>query len=431
MNVALAITIVGVLIFLAHFFVALFSRTRIPDALLLILIGVLLGPVLQLVHAEHLGKVGPVFAQITLAIMLFEGGLETRSKVIKENWKAGLSLIFPTFLVTALVTGYLVMKFTDLGFNRSMLLGAILGSTSPSVIISMIRHLKMASGPKVILILETAVTDVLCIILVLGFMEAHNAGGMRMSAMAAHIFVSFGLATLIGLACGLAWSMLLKKIRAIHNNIFLTLALVFILFGIMEFFHISGGVAVLCFGAAISNSDGIGLDRLGGGRFGRPAEFTDREKAFFSEVVFLLRTFFFVFLGLSLHFGDGHLILLAFALTAIGFLIRIPFVRFAMPRTMRKRDASLMSSMASKGLAAAVLATLPFQQGIEGGAIIRDLTYAIIPISIILNSALVFLIDKTPFGVFHGSFFKGFAKDSDEEGAESDFEKERMAPPIS
>jgi Kef-type K+ transport system membrane component KefB len=56
------------------------------------------------------------------------------------------------------------MAATSLGFNRSMLLGAILGSTSPSVIISMIRHLKMASGPKVILILETAVTDVLCII---------------------------------------------------------------------------------------------------------------------------------------------------------------------------------------------------------------------------------------------------------------------------
>lgn len=408
MNIALTIAFVGILIFLAHFFVALFSRTRIPDTLLLISIGVILGPVLHLVHAEHLGKVGPVFVQITLAIMLFEGGLETRYKVIKENWKSGLSLIFPAFLTTVVVTGYLVHIATGLGFNRSMLLGAILGSTSPSVIISMIRHLKMSSGPKVILILETAITDVLCIILVLGFIEAKKSGGMRIDAMAWHILYSFGLATLIGFGCGFVWSMLLKKIRAIHNNIFLTLALVFILFGFMEALHISGGVAALCFGAAISNSGIFKLDRWGESRFGRPAEFSDREKAFFSEIIFLLKTFFFVFLGLSLHLGDNRLILLAFGLTAVGFVIRAPFVRLAMPRTTTKRDASLMSAMASKGLAAAVMATLPFQQGLEGGALIRDLTYAIIPISIILNSVLVFLLDKTPFGKFHGRFFKGF-----------------------
>lgn len=428
MNIALAIAFVGVLIFLAHLFTALFGRTRIPDALLLIIIGVLLGPVFGLVNASHLGKVGPVFAQITLAIMLFEGGLETRSQAIKENWKAGLGLIFPAFLATVLATGYLVMATTNLGFNRSMLLGAILGSTSPSVIISMIRHLKMASGPKVILILETAVTDVLCIILVLGFIEAHKAGGMRIESMAAHILFSFGLATVIGLSVGFVWSMLLKRIRAIHNNIFLTLALVFILFGLMEVFHISGGVAVLCFGAAISNSDSLKLDRLGGARFGRPAEFTNREKAFFSEIVFLLRTFFFVFLGLSLHIGDSRLFLLAFGLTAAGFLIRAPFVRLAMPRTTTKRDASLMSTMASKGLAAAVLAMLPFQQGLEGGELIRDLTYAIIPISIILNSVLVFLLDKTPFGKIHGSFFKGFAESPHNGGVRQDLEKERMSP---
>jgi potassium/hydrogen antiporter len=177
----------------------------------------------------------------------------------------------------------------------------------------------------------------------------------------------------------------------------------------MEALHISGGVASLCFGAAISNSGIFKLDKWGEGRFGRPVEFSDREKAFFSEIVFLLKTFFFVFLGLSLHFGDNRLIILAFGLTAVGFVIRAPFVRFAMPRTTTKRDASLMSAMASKGLAAAVMATLPFQQGLDGGALIRDLTYAIIPISIILNSVLVFLLDKTPFGKLHGRFFKGFS----------------------
>ncbi len=73
-----------------------------------------------------------------------------------------------------------------------------------------------------------------------------------------------------------------------------------------------------------------------------------------------------------------------------------------------KRDASLMSVMASMGLASAVLASLPLQEGLEGGEFIRDLPYAIILVSIVLNSVLVFLLDRTPLGTVYGKLFSGF-----------------------
>jgi cell volume regulation protein A len=38
------VLVIGLLVFLAHFFTALFRRTRIPDVLLLLLLGVVLGP---------------------------------------------------------------------------------------------------------------------------------------------------------------------------------------------------------------------------------------------------------------------------------------------------------------------------------------------------------------------------------------------------
>jgi NhaP-type Na+/H+ or K+/H+ antiporter len=148
---------------------------------------------------------------------------------------------------------------------------------------------------------------------------------------------------------------------------------------------------------------------LAGGRFGRATPFTEREKAFFSEAVFLLKTFFFVYLGLSLSLGNGRMLLLASILVIVKVLIRIPFVRLAMPRTETARDASLMSAMASMGLASAVLASLPLQEGMEDGALIRDLTYAIILASILANSVLVFLLDRTPFGKIYGTLYRGFA----------------------
>jgi NhaP-type Na+/H+ or K+/H+ antiporter len=226
--------------------------------------------------------------------------------------------------------------------------------------------------------------------------------------LARDLAISFGLSASIGCVAGLAWSFALNRVRSVRNNIFLTLALVLILFGLLETFHLSGGIAVLCFGGAITNSKGVkipGLARLG---FGQATPFTDREKAFFSEAVFLLKTFFFVYLGLSLQFGNARLFLFAFLLIGLKVLIRIPFVGFAISRTETRRDAALISVMVSMGLASAVLATLPVQEGLEGGELIRDLTYAITLASILVNSALVFLLDRTPFGRAYGVLFRRF-----------------------
>lgn len=409
MTTALALALAGLLIFLAHLFVALFRRTRVPDALLLIGIGILLGPVLHWVRPEHLGKVGPIFSMLALATILFEGGQETRLSVLRANWKAALFLIIPAFFATFAGAGFLIHRATELGLNRSLLLGAILASTSPSIIVPMAQHLEMRSGPRLVLTLETAISDVLCVVLFLGFIQSHKDGSFNPAVLARDLAASFGLSALIGCAAGLAWSLALNRIRSVRNNIFLTLALVLILFGLLEIAHLSGGIAVLCFGGAITNSASFripGLARLG---VGRATPFTEREKAFFSEAVFLLKTFFFVYLGLSLRFGDARLFLFAFLLIGLKVLIRVPFLRFAISRRETRRDASLMSVMVSMGLAAAVLASLPVQEGLEGGELIRDMTYAIILASILANSALVFLLDRTPFGRAFGALFRGFA----------------------
>ena len=47
--------------------------------------------------------------------------------------------------------------------------------------------------------------------------------------------------------------------------------------------------------------------------------------------------------------------------------------------------------MAPKGLAAAVLATLPLEAGVVGGEIIRDVTYVVILVSITLTAVLVMI----------------------------------------
>jgi NhaP-type Na+/H+ or K+/H+ antiporter len=416
LSTAWIIAVVGMLVFLAHVFVAVFKRTRVPDVLLLISIGILLGPVLGIANPGHFGKVGPVFAQVALAIILFEGGHDTRMDVLRENWKSCLLLIFPAFLASfALGTGFLRLV-TGLEWEGCLLFGAILGSTSPSVVVPLVKQLRMRRGPALVLTLESAVADVLCLVLVLGFIESHAAGQLRIGQMIFHVASSFLLAAVVGAAAGFLWSTFLARIRAIQNNIFMTLALVFVLYGTLDGLHLSGGVAVLAFGMFIGNAGKVGLPSLRGRTFGQPVQFTAREKAFFSESVFLIKTFFFLYLGISLHFSHLQVLLYALCLVAAIQAMRIPIVRMAMPGTVTRRDASLMSVMAPKGLAAAVLAALPSQQGWVGGEFIQELCYSIILFSIVGASISVFLLESTPIGRAYRAVFRGFRESEGEEG---------------
>jgi cell volume regulation protein A len=60
--------------------------------------------------------------------------------------------------------------------------------------------------------------------------------------------------------------------------------------------------------------------------------------------------------------------------------------------------------MVPRGLTAIILATIPFQQGLVGGDIIKILTYGVVLFSIILTSVMIFLVDKTGLSKMINSF---------------------------
>lgn len=85
MEVAIAVTAIGTIIFLAHLFAAFFEQSRVPDVLPLVLIGLIIGPITQMATLQHFGQVGPVFANLTLVIILFESGLNMKLSSLKKS----------------------------------------------------------------------------------------------------------------------------------------------------------------------------------------------------------------------------------------------------------------------------------------------------------------------------------------------------------
>src|SRR6201996_1097839 len=155
MHVAANILVVGALIFVAHAFTGIFSRTRVPDVLLLTLIGILLGPVLHVVTPANFGAIGPVFATVTLIILLFEAGLSLDLDVMRGAIRATCTLTLVNFFLTMTVIGITAHYLLGLDLQLTLMLGAIVGSTSPAVIVPLIKRLDLVPSSKTILFLES------------------------------------------------------------------------------------------------------------------------------------------------------------------------------------------------------------------------------------------------------------------------------------
>ena len=82
-------------------------------------------------------------------------------------------------------------------------------------------------------------------------------------------------------------------------------------------------------------------------------------------------------------------------ITGALFVLRIPIVRLSVPRSTPTKDAAFMAVMIPKGLGAAVLASLPAQQGVAGGELIQAVVFSIILSSTLFTTILTFLVDKT------------------------------------
>lgn len=385
------ILIIGLLVFFAHFLSLQFRRTNIPDVLVLMLLGILLGPVLGFVSPGDFGRIGPLIATIALVVILFEGGTSLDMNVLGRSLGTtgllALSCLALTVIIVSLV-GYFALGLTVL---PATMLGVILGSTSAAVVIPLVSALRMSEKPATVVVLESALTDVLTIVVVFALLQIHTHGDVEPGRLVGSVLSALIFAAVIGTVGGIGWLAVLGKVRDFPNTISSTLAYVFIVYGFTELLGFSGAIAVLALGFALTNFEKFGLHRIPNIDT-KLVPLNEIDLIFYREAVFLLKTYFFIYLGISIHFGEMNLALAAIVIVLLIYIMRLVMTRYAFrDASYSLRDTALTSMMVPKGLAAAVLATLPLKYGVIGGDVIRDVTYMVVLVSITLTALLVIL----------------------------------------
>ena len=388
----------GLLYFVGHLLTHLFDRVKIPDVLILILFGIIMGPVLNIVNPADIGPTGQLFTSIALIIILFEGGTDIEVSNLLRSAKQSMLLTVVFFFVTSIII-YCIMHYGyDYSHKASIVTGFICGGTSSAVVIPLVGALKMGKEAATVLILESALTDVLCIVCALGVLQSLEHGEIEIPRIIGNVFSSLLIATFIGFLSGVLWLCIINKVRKYPNTQFATFAFMFITYGIAEIFDFSGAIASLAFGIVLGNNKFVARKLkpyIGNIEVGIV---TDAEKSLYKEIVFLLKIFFFIYLGLSFPIGDIHFIMIALSLVVSIFIARPIASKLLVKHRVDAYDRSVVAVMVPKGLAAAVLAGLPAQYNMIGAGDIQAITFNVVLISIVATSIFILLIEKTSYG---------------------------------
>ena len=390
---------IAAIIFIGFFGNLIFARFRVPDVLLLIALGMIIGPdilggAFNLVTSGTLAginKYRDLLLTSALVLILFDGGLHLNMKSVLKSMKLATFTTVLTLLLEIALVALALHFFMNVDILLALVVGSIIGGTGEAVVIPIVNKMRIREETKAMLTMESVISDVLVIVIAITLMSVIALGDFNAIDVTRELAVKFVIGGVIGLLAGIAWLFVLQRLQNQPLSYMITVAALFLVAGFVEMdpIHSSSAVAALMFGLAVGNR-----------RFVKRwltsvtlrISTDEHIQEFHSEISFFVRTFFYVYLGLLFRFSTFETIHLVLG---IGIIVIIVIVRRATSLLaarlgdLDKGDSDAMFSMMPRGLAAAVLATMPAVL-LAGTSVWKD-TYE----QLILNIVLIVILGTT------------------------------------
>lgn len=377
--------LVGLLLVIGFLADYLFKKTNFPDILLLLGLGYIIGPVLGIIDPAKLTAVSQLVASVALVIIIFNGGIEFDfSRVVNTAPRAiiiaALGVIFSIAVIA--VPAYYLFSWPLL---ESLLLGTIVGGTSSAIVIALVNRARVPEQVSSLLSLESVLNSPVVIVLALVLLEAVSAGqsGIMIADVLRAIVIRFSLGITVGSLVGLLWLWLLSLMQKESYNDVVTLAIVFLLYFVVEWLNGSGVIFALVFGIILGNA--VGLTRLL--RFKYTIESTKVMKGFTAQIYFLIKTFFFIYLGSIISFSQP--INAVFGVVAAFALLFIRFFAVLLSSIGSRvllSSKGVLTTMLARGESSAVLVQIVLASQIPNAAIYPDIVMAIIITTTIISA---------------------------------------------
>ncbi len=380
----------GVVIFLGVAGEAFFKKTGIPDVAFLMVLGVIIGPILGIIQAEAVIQIVPYFAALALIIIMFDGGLNLDLKHIVKTAHFSFTLAILGFILSVVIATIAVHYALDWSWLESILLGSIVGGSSSVVVFGLVRNIKISEEAKNMLSFESALTDILSTIIAFILFEAILLGQFDLQVLQETLGRAVVVGLILGFGVGIPWMYVSTKLGNAQHAYMLTLGILFVLFFLANSFGESGALTALVFGLMLGNRRHL----AGIIKFKLPR--IELDDPTHNQLTFLVRSFFFVFVGLMASIGQFEYIILGIGITVAFFFGRIIVSKITLTKRFSLLDRRVTYSMIPRGLAAAVLATFPLTLGLPNAEAYPQIIFFIILSSVIITTIGIGRSKKIP-----------------------------------
>ncbi|MBI1973546.1 cation:proton antiporter [Candidatus Micrarchaeota archaeon] len=392
MGVEVALASVGMILLLGFLGELVFRKTNVPSVLWLLALGLLLGPVFGVANPQQFIGIVELFAAVAIAIIVFEGGLGMDMYSMFSEAKSSVALTLAAFFLSA-VAAASVMFIAGYSVINSLLMGVVVGGTNSAIVMSGISRIAGTSkAAKALISLETAINDVLVIIMFIVISQLALAGSADLLTAARTLVGQFSIGAIIGILVGLAWLPLYHRLARIEFSYVVTLSLLFLLYSGVELMQGNGALAALLFGVVLGNARQV----LRTFKIQKPFALDQTTRHFHSFISFITRTFFFVYIGIIVSIKDYRALAIGGAIALALLAARAVAVRVSTHRNrdLTPFDRSIMTIMLPRGLTAAVLAYLPASRGVAGTEAFADIVFTVIVVTVIIYTIGMLAIER-------------------------------------
>ena len=359
-------------------------RARLPAILLLLLCGMIIGPVTGLLNPDDLFA-DLLFPMISLsvAVILFEGSLTLKLDEIRGLASVVRNLITVGVLITWLITAVATHYLIGFPYELAFLFGAVVVVTGPTVIVPILRTVRPNAKIANILRWEGIVIDplgALLAVLVFDFIISSQSGNALET-----VSLVFGRIVLVGTTLGALAAFFLGHI--LRRNLIpeylrnvLSLTLVFAVYAGADYLaRESGLLSVTVMGMVLANLKNTDIDDI--------LDFKESLSILLISGLFIIlaaRIEFYQFRELGWH---------ALGVLATIMLLARPIAVWVSSFTsdLKPREKLLIAWIGPRGIVAAAVASLFAirleAEGYPGASLLVPLTFFIIIGTVIIQSA--------------------------------------------
>ena len=359
---------------------AFFKRTGIPDILFLMVLGIIIGPVLGIIQPQAVLEIVPYFAAVALIIIMFDGGLNLHIGKVLKTAHFAIILVIVGFAVSVGIVAVLAHYGLGWEWIDSILLGSIVGGSSSIIVFGLVKKIHISEDAKSMLSFESALTDIFAVIIAFVLFEAALSGEFSFDTLGVTIGKAVMVGLVLGFGVGIPWMFVISKLKNAQHSYMLTIGMVFMLFFLATSFGESGALTALVFGLMLGKK--TYFSRILKIKF--PEDTIDN--SLHSQVTFLVRAFFFVFVGLLASFAQIEYVIFGVIAAIAIYVGRIIITKSVLVRGFSKLDRKVTSVMIPRGLAAAVLATFPLSMGLPNAEAYPQIIFFVVITSVIITT---------------------------------------------